>query len=93
MLLPLLPALAPSLKSSHVERLCAAARSNYEIYQANVADDELSKLFEQTSGWSAVRQAWIDVANFYHPHKAPSRPAFSRVRAAVGEEWGTALLT
>lgn len=92
-LLPLLPALVPNLTPSHVQRLCAAARSNYEIYQANVADYELANLLASTAEWPGLRQAWIDVANFYHPHKAPTAPAFSQVRAAVGDRWGAGVLT
>lgn len=92
-LLPLLPALVPNLSPNHIARLCSAARSNYEIYQAHVADSELSKLFALTSAWPAVRQAWIDVANFFHPHKEPSAPAFTQVRAAVGAEWGAEVLS
>jgi hypothetical protein len=92
-LLPVISSQVESLTAEDMVKLCAAAVSNYEIYQANAADAELKVLFGHTFDWTGAGEAWLSVANFRHPH-APGEPfAFPAVRYAVGERWGQQVLT
>lgn len=91
-LMPLVPALVTYLDSEHVIRLCEAAVLNYEIYQAHAADAEFTRLFDLTSNWPGVREGWIAVARFEHPHRTDNRSAFPTVRARVLEAWGQTVL-
>ncbi|KQX74434.1 hypothetical protein ASD10_04125 [Aeromicrobium sp. Root472D3] len=90
-LMPLMPALVPTLTVQHVKRLCVAATTNYEIYQANSADFEFTRLFELTNEWVGVRNEWIELARFEHPYNN-NLPAFPDARAAVIARWGAGVL-
>lgn len=91
-LMPLLPALVQFLDVDQVVRLCSAASSNYEIYQAHTADEEFRTMFELTHHWQGVRDEWINVARFAHPYQAGQHAAFPLVRAAVTSKWGDEVL-
>lgn len=91
-LLPLLPALVPFLEAAHIQGLCAAAITNYEIYQAHSADSELTRLFTATMAWEGVRESWVAVAGFNHPHQEDPVAAFPGVRTAVAAAWGVEVL-
>jgi hypothetical protein len=91
-LMPLLPALVQYLNVDQVARLCSAACTNYEIYQANTADAEFRNLFELTHAWPGLRDAWIGVARFAHPYRDGQDPAFPAVRRAVTTQWGADVL-
>ena len=67
-LMPLIPALVPYLSPQHVTRLCGAATTNYEIYQAHTADAEFTRLFERVCKLPADRVQ----APHHRPRRAPS---------------------
>lgn len=91
-LMPLLSALVQHLDVAQVQRLCRAAITNYEIYQAHTADSELRTLFDLTSSWPGTREDWITLGKFEHPHRDDGAAAFPEVRTAIASKWGAAAL-
>lgn len=86
LLIPYVNAIGDRLSDNDVERLCIAAVTNYEVYQAHASKPELASLFAVTRHRPGLQEAWVSVARFVHPDSQD--PAFPQVRAAALEEYG-----
>lgn len=86
LLIPYVGGIGDRLSDNDVERLCIAAVTNYEVYQAHASKHELASLFAVTRHRAGLREAWVSVARFTHPDS--QEPAFPQVRAAALEEYG-----
>ncbi|GEM_PF-3350361 len=85
-LIPYVAAVGDRLSDDDIKRLCVAAVTNYEIYQAHASKPELASLSTATQDRLGLRGAWISVARYIHPYSL--EPAFPEVRAAVLEQYG-----